>query len=232
MPYINNAPNIGVNVRIDKFRYAKGAIVNPAQTNCSLCTCAAVITHATGQLVTSGDVAASVQLTVTLHSEVVADPSSFLQHSQTFSGKGWQGADRGTLASVSGIENLNSSQRKGIARVVKARLGLCEILKMGDESDQKRTLNECVAYMRALAERGFIFAVLSAGSGHWNFAHKKGADIQFIDYQTNHHEIGDGSPATGTQFQEAMLGGDADGNKLGSVLSFQCQDHFPDGPAT
>lgn len=199
MPYINDAPNVEVNVRIDRFRYMKGVNKVPAQINCSLCACAGVITHATGNVVTSGDVARMVPLGVALHNELlIAGADQYLQHSETFSGKGWTGAQPNSYATTGGmnatssIATTNTAQIKGIIRTTKQALGLVQVLKIGDDSagDQKRCLRECIAYMREMANHGFIFAVLSPAEGHWNFAHKVGNDIQFVDYQTDHPNLG------------------------------------------
>ena len=59
MPHINDASNGLVNVRLDMAgrNRLNPAEVNPAQTNCSLCACAGVITHGSGRIVTSGAVA-------------------------------------------------------------------------------------------------------------------------------------------------------------------------------
>jgi len=240
MPHINDAPNVEVNVRIDKFRYTKAVEKVPAQINCSLCACAGVITHATGNVVTSGEVAGMVPLQVALHNELlVGGADNYLQHSETFSGLGWTGKQpnsyltTGGMNSTSSINTTNSGQIKGIIRTAKQALGLVDVLKIGDTAagDQARCLRECIAYMNEMANHGFIFAVLSPAEGHWNFAHKVGASIQFVDYQTDHANLR-GAPTIGAQFQKGLGGGDADGGASGVVLAFQKADLFPNGPAT
>jgi len=234
MCHLNNASNVETNVRIDRFRYVsgRGVLITQAQSNCSLCSCAGVITHGTGALVTSGQVASLVPITAApLHADFnTVDPH--LQHAQSFTGKGWQGYAPSDIRSAGSISATNASQIQGIMNYGSQQLGVCRVLKMGDTDagDQPRTLREAKAYMKAMAEYGFIFAVLAPASGHWNFAHRVGQDIQFIDYQMDHPEFG-GQPVVGHDFQKALGGGDLDDGTKVVVLSFQANDHYPTGPA-
>jgi hypothetical protein len=137
------------------------------------------------------------------------------------------------MNTTSSIGLRNTAQINGIIRTANQALGLVRVLKMGDDGagDEKRCLRECIAYMKEMANHGFIFAVLSPAEGHWNFAHKVGDNIQFVDYQTDHVNLG-GAPTVGNQFQKGLGGGDADEGASGTVLAFQKPDLFPNGPAT
>jgi hypothetical protein len=97
----------------------------------------------------------------------------------------------------------------------------------GDDKSGQRTLGDAKAYMMALADNGFIFCVLS--DGHWNFAHRVGGAIQFVDYQTDHPQLG-GTPTVGTDFQKALGGGNLGDNNNAVVVAFQVRDHFSAGP--
>ena len=150
------------------------------------------------------------------------------QHSKALGGKGWFGGPVG----VHEFESVNKMQIERFATHAARELGAVRVLKMGDTSagDARRTLKEAKAYMKAMADEGFIFAVLA--EGHWNFAHAVAGAIQFVDYQTDHPELG-GKPTVGTEFQEAMSKGNVDESKnVYAVLSFNVKDHFPNGPAT
>ena len=96
MAHINDASNALVNVRVDMAgrNRLNPAEVNPAQTNCSLCACAGVITHGSGRIVTSGGVARIARQQVTLRPGVVLDDPP-QQHSKALSGKGWFGGPAG-----------------------------------------------------------------------------------------------------------------------------------------
>ena len=92
-------------------------------------------------------------------------------------------------------------------------LGQVRVLRMGDTAagDTRRSLKEAKAYMNAMAQEAFIFAVLA--EGHWNFAHAVNGAIQFIDYQTDHEQLG-GRPTVGAEFlQEALGKGNVDESK-------------------
>ena len=242
MAHINDASNTSENVRIDKWRYVKEAKVVQALVNCSLCACAGVITHGTGTLETSGAVARRAPMNFDLlHKGLIlegVDPH--FQHSRTFSGKGWTGASPDSSGKVtSNIGNAESTnktnleQAKGIRSIAQTALGLCKVAALGDPSkpDQQHSMTECMSFMNKVGPRGCIFAVLSASDGHWNFAHMANGQLQFVDYQMDHPDLG-GVPATGAHFQKALGQGDAPDGSIGLVLAFQAQDHFPNGPAT
>jgi hypothetical protein len=233
VPHINDASNALVNVRIDRYRYhaQRGVMLVQAQTNCSLCACAGVITHGSGRITTSGQVAALVDTVSTLNDEFKGvDPH--YQHAETFSGKGWTGPAPNKIAAAASIGARNEAQIRGITAYASRQLGVCRVLKMGDtaQGDVKRSLAEAKAYMNAMADHHFVFAVLA--DGHWNFAHRVGAAIQFVDYQTDHPDLG-GAPTVGASFQKALgQGALDDGKDVWAVLSFQVADQFPNGPAT
>lgn len=194
MPHLNDASNVQANVRIDKFRCQRPVEITQAQSNCSLCACAGVITHGKGELVRSGQVAQMVPTNVELHKELTIDPH--MQHARTFGCRGWQGPHPDDLRSAGSIRSNNSNQIGGIVNYGSRALSLCRVLKMGDtgNGDQPRTLREAKAYMKAMADCGFIFAVLAPANGHWNFAHRVGHNIEFIDYQTDHPDLGGPRP--------------------------------------
>lgn len=202
-----------------------------AQTNCSLCACAGVITHGSGRITTSGQVAALVD-TVSILNDEFKGVDPHYQHAETFSGKGWTGPAPNKIAAAASIGARNEAQIKGISAYASRQLGVCRVLKMGDtaQGDVKRSLAEAKAYMAAMADHKFVFAVLA--DGHWNFAHRVGAAIQFVDYQTDHPDLG-GAPTVGASFQKALGQGALDDSKdVWAVLSFQVADQFPNGPAT
>jgi hypothetical protein len=234
VPHINDASNAMVNVRLDLAgrNRLNPAVVNPAQTNCSLCACAGVITHGSGRIVTSGAVARiarqhGIPAGSVLRPGIIMDDPPH-QHSKALSGKGWFGGPAG----LDQIESVNKMQIEMFAAHAARELGQVRVLKMGDTAagDARRTLKEAKAYMSAMAPEGFIFGVLA--EGHWNFAHAVGGVIQFVDYQADHPELG-GKPTVGAEFQEAMSKGNVDESKnVYAVLSFNVKDHFPNGPAT
>jgi len=229
VPHINDASNALVNVRLDMAgrNRLRPAEVVPAQTNCSLCACAGVITHGSGRFVTSGGVATIARQQVVLRPGVVLDNPP-QQHSQTLSGKGWFGGPAG----LDQVISINKMQIEMFSAHAARELGQVRVLRMGDTAagDARRSLKEAKAYINAMAKETFIFAVLA--EGHWNFAHAVNGAIQFIDYQTDHEELG-GKPTVGTEFQQALRKGDVDESKdVYAVLAFNVRDHFPSGPAT
>jgi hypothetical protein len=176
-----------------------------------------------------------VPLTVPLHYELAganaADPH--FQHSQTFSGTGWKGAPPNSISGAANIESTNVMQVAGVMNTARQALGLCRVFKYGDPSvkDKKQTMQECISYMTSMGGKGCIFAVLSPSEGHWNFAHLVAGSVQFVDYQTDHADLG-GAPTVGAHFQLALGKGDGAGGSSGIVLAFLVQDHFSAGAAT
>lgn len=180
--YVNDASDAFMNLRIDRRRQVSPAGAIQAEVNCSLCTCAGVVMHATGTPTTSGAVAAAFPFTGTLASEFGGSRPAY-QHSQTFCGTTY------SVTNASDIGRINNAQAAGILAYVRNAVGAA--LTIGYEMESQALAN-AIAEMRALGTE-FIFAVLMEKHGHWNFAHNKRDGVEFVDYQSSHPTYGGAS---------------------------------------
>jgi len=177
MPHINTGRSDHLNLRVDRRRHYNAVGGIPAELNCSLCTAAAVVTHATGNFTTTSDVAAEFPYRGTLHPDFQADPA--YQHSNTFSG------DTYKKSGPANISDINDSQIRGVISFCRDKInrGKSGILIVIESASQP--LPNAKAEMRAMGSE-YLFAVLVEGKGHWNFAHNPSQGLEFIDYQSDH----------------------------------------------
>lgn len=198
-PHLNDASNEDENLRIDRFRTKSPAFRIPAQVNCALCSCAAVIRHLTGLTLTTGD------LIIRLHAETNPEglhyefdrklPDNYhqiFQHPGSLVKLGYQ------KVGPSDIERINATN---VAKIQQC----CQLFGI-EPGPVKRglPLTTAMTQMQALLSQGYVFAVLVAGEGHWNFAHAgSGGELEFVDYQSDHAEF-DG-PASGSTPQVGIV---------------------------
>ncbi len=149
-----------------------------SDANCSYCTAAAILIHATGEHWTSGKVAAEIG-----------------QRFQISRGLAYWGTRRNSLVKLpgqSGLSNLEKDiddQIDGLTHWVRRKLGFCACAVLGAKGNPA-PLIDALQWMRSLTDNP-LFAVNISNAGHWVFAHQLDGDIEFIDYQTDKvHEPG------------------------------------------
>ncbi len=198
-PHLNDASNVEENLRVDKFRNQRSAFRIPAQINCALCTCAAVIRHITGLTLTTGDLIIRLHAQTNpdkLHQEfggkLPADYQRTFQHPGSLAGLGYQQVGP---ADIERINATNVDKIQDCCQLFGVNRGLVE---------RHLPLAQAITRMEALLPQGYVFAVLVAGEGHWNFAQAgPNNKLEFIDYQSDHAEFA--GPATGSTPQVGIV---------------------------